>query len=137
MEFTDRQILITRVYSPKMWGAAAVTHLLFCVTILTGVILTFTHLISGRPAMQFAALTFLPLLLAAIRAALRVTAAQEMLPQIKSQIQQQSWIHLVLGVFIPYLYLANFAASAFGRRIRWRGISYELVSPQQTRILIR
>lgn len=137
MEFTNRQILITRVYSPKMWGTAAATHLLFCVTILLGVILTLTDLITGRPAMQFAALTFLPLLLSAIRAALRVTAAQEMLPQIKSQIQQQSWIHLVLGVFIPYLYLANFATSALGRRIRWRGISYELVSPQQTRILIR
>jgi ceramide glucosyltransferase len=137
MEFTNRQILITRVYSPKMWGTAAATHLLFCVTILMGVVLTISDLISGRPAMQFAALTFLPLLLAAIRAALRVTAAQEMLPQIKSQIQQQSWIHLVLGVFIPYLYCANFAASAMGRKIRWRGISYELISPQQTRIVIR
>ena len=137
MEFTNRQILITRVYAQKMWGTAAALHLLFCVTILMGVLLTVRDLISGRPAMQFAALTFLPLLLSAIRAALRVTAVQEMLPQIKSQIQQQSWIHLVLGVFIPYLYLANFAASAFGRRIRWRGISYELISAQQTRILIR
>jgi len=40
-------------------------------------------------------------------------------------------------VFIPYWYCVNFAASAFGRTIRWRGISYELISPQQTRILIR
>lgn len=137
MEFTNRQILITRVYSPQMWGMAAATHLLFCVTILMGVFLTVGDLISGRPAMQFAALTFLPLLLAAIRGALRVTAAQEMLPQIKAQIQQQSWLHLLLGVFIPYLYCANFAASALGRTVRWRGISYELISPQQTRILLR
>src|SRR5579863_4046269 len=137
MEFTNRQILITRVYSPKMWAVAAATHALFCLTILLGVILTIGDLLVGRPAMQFAALTFLPLLLSAIRGALRVTVAQEMLPQIKSQIQQQSWIHLVLGVFIPYLYCVNFAASAFGRKIRWRGISYELISPQQTRILIR
>ena len=137
MEFTNRQILITRVYSPKMWAGAAATHALFCLTILLGVILTVGDLLAGRPTMQFAALTFLPLLLAAIRGALRVTVAQEMLPQIKSQIQQQSWVHLVLGVFIPYLYCVNFAVSALGRKIRWRGISYELISPHQTRILIR
>src|ERR1700730_5761955 len=27
-EFTNRQVLITKVYSPKMWASAAVTHLL-------------------------------------------------------------------------------------------------------------
>lgn len=137
MEFTNRQILITRVYSPRMWMIAFMTHLLFSLTLLFGLFLTLRDLIAGRPAMQFAALTFLPLLLASIRGALRVTAAQEMLPSLKSQIQQQSWIHLILGVLIPYLYCGNFLASAFNRTIRWRGIRYELISPQQTRILAR
>jgi hypothetical protein len=87
--------------------------------------------------LPFAALTFLPLLLAAIRSALRVTVGQEMLPALKSQIQQQSWIHLLLGVWVPYLYAINFVASATTRTIRWRGIRYELISPQQTRIVAR
>ena len=85
--------------------------------------------------MQFAALTFLPLLLAAIRGATRVTAAQEMLQFLKPQVQQQAWVHLVLGVWVPLLYAANFIASALTRTIRWRGIRYELISPQQTRIV--
>jgi ceramide glucosyltransferase len=135
MEFTNRQILITRVYAPKLWARAAATHFLFGLTILLGFGVTAGNLIAGRPALQFAALTFLPLLLASIRGALRVTAAQEMLPSVKAQIQQQSWIHLLLGVWIPYLYCANFLSSALSRKIRWRGIRYELVSPQQTRIL--
>jgi ceramide glucosyltransferase len=137
MEFTNRQMLITRVYSPKMWAIAGATHLLFCGTILLGIGLTLGNLLAERPALPFAAFTFLPLLLAAIRSALRVTVGQEMLPTLKSQIQQQSWIHLLLGVWVPYLYAINFVASATTRTIRWRGIRYELISPQQTRILAR
>lgn len=137
MEFTNRQILITRVYSPKLWMIAGLTHLLFCITILLGILVTLQSLFTGHPAMQFAALTFLPLLLAAIRGAIRVTAAQDALSSIKSQIQNQSWIHLVLGTIIPFLYAANFIASLVTRTIRWRGIRYELISPQQIKILTR
>jgi ceramide glucosyltransferase len=137
MEFTNRQILITRVYSPRMWLVAGLTHLLFCGTILLGIFVTLKALITGHPAMQFAALVFLPLLLAALRGAIRVIAAQEALQPLKSQIQSQSWVHLVLGTIIPYLYSVNFVSSLVTRTIRWRGIRYELVSPQQTRIVSR
>jgi ceramide glucosyltransferase len=135
MEFTNRQIQITRVYSPRLWATAGATHLLFCLTILFGVFLALGDFFAGRPAFQIAALTFLPLLLASIRAALRVTAVQEILPSLRPQIQQQSWIHLLLGIWIPYLYAINFLASVTTRKIRWRGIRYELISPQQTRII--
>lgn len=47
MEFTHRQILITRVYSPKMWLTAGLTHLLFCVTILLGIFTTLKSLLGG------------------------------------------------------------------------------------------
>lgn len=135
MEFTNRQILITRVYSSKMWAVAGATHLLFCVTIALGVFLMLADVFAGRPSMQIAALTFLPLLLASIRGAFRVIAVQESLPTMKDQIQQQSWIHLLLGVLTPYLYSLNFLVSAVTRKIRWRGIRYELVSAQQTNII--
>src|SRR5262249_3302026 len=108
MEFTNRQMRITRVYSPKLWARAAATHALFCLTLLLGLVTTAAKFLAGRPAIEFAALAFLPLLLASIRGALRVTAAQEMLPATKQQIQEQSWIHLLVGVWIPFLYCANF-----------------------------
>lgn len=137
MEFTNRQILITRVYSPKTWTAAFITHSLFCLTVLLGLVTTLASLLAGLPSFNLAALTFLPFLLAAIRGAIRVTVVQEMLPALKPQIQQQAWIHLFLGVWMPFLYLANFTHSLLSRVIRWRGIRYELISPQQTRILGR
>jgi ceramide glucosyltransferase len=134
-EFTNRQILITRVYSTKMWAIAFATHAFFCLTVVLGILLTFGKLIATLPALPLAALTFLPLLLSAIRGALRVSAVAEVLPAQKSQIMGQSWIYIVLGVFIPFLYLLNFVMSTLNRKIYWRGVRYEVVSPQQTKVL--
>jgi ceramide glucosyltransferase len=134
-EFTNRQILITRVYAEKIWNAAAATHLLFCVTLVLGGLLTFNNILASLPALQLATLTFLPLLLAAIRGALRLVAVGEALPAARSQIMGQAWIYIVLGVFISFLYLVNFAMSLITRKTRWRGVLYEVISPNQTRVL--
>jgi hypothetical protein len=75
------------------------------------------------------------MLLAAIRGGLRVAAATEVLSPLRAQIVGQAWMYIVLGVFTPYLFLLNFLMSMFTRKIRWRGVTYELISPQQTRIL--
>lgn len=135
LEFTNRQILITKVYAQKMWGIAFATHALFCLTFVLGFTLTLGDLISGLPSMHLAGLTFLPLLLASMRSALRIVAVAELLPAYKSQINSQSWIYITIGVFIPFLYLWNFFSSLITRQIRWRGIRYELVSQYETRIL--
>ena len=76
----------------------------------------------------------LPLLLAAFRGALRVVGVTEAIPSCRSEIMAQSWIYILLAVLVPYLYLYNFCASLIGRRLRWRGIEYELISPEQTRV---
>jgi ceramide glucosyltransferase len=135
MEFTNRQILITRVYAEKIWGTAAGTHLLYCVSLVLGSILTLGDVLATRPAFHLATLTFLPVLLSMIRGALRAAGVSEALPTYKSQIAAQAWIYVVLTVFVPFLYLANFTTSLITRKIRWRGITYELISSQQTRIL--
>lgn len=135
LEFTNRQILITRIYSEKMWAIAFATHAVFCLTIVLGVWLTLGKLLATLPALPLASLTFLPLLLAAIRGAIRVATVSEVLPAYRSQIMGQSWVYIVLGVFIPFLYLVNFVSSLLNRKIYWRGVRYEVISPQQTRIL--
>jgi ceramide glucosyltransferase len=135
MEFTNRQVLITRVYAEKMWAIAAGTHLLYCLSFILGTILTLSDFLATRPAFHLAALTFLPVLLAMIRGALRAAGVSEVLPTYRSQIASQAWIYVLLTVFIPFLYLVNFITSLITRKIRWRGVTYELVSPEQTRIL--
>lgn len=135
LEFTNRQILITRVYAIKMWRAALLTHVLYCLTLVLGLYLILTTTLAGRPAFHLVVLTFLPMLLSAIRGVLRLTGVTEALPAARAQILGQAWIYVLLTMFVPFLYLANFVNSLVTRKIRWRGLSYELISPQQTRIL--
>jgi cellulose synthase/poly-beta-1,6-N-acetylglucosamine synthase-like glycosyltransferase len=135
LEFTNRQILITRVYAPKIWRAAAVTHLFYCVTVVLGLALAFVELLNERPALHIAMLTFFILLLSAIRASLRVAAVTEILPASKAQIMAQAWVNIALPWAIPFLYLVNFAHSLLSRKICWRNIHYELISANQTRII--
>lgn len=135
VEFTGRQMRITRVYRPQMWATAFGTHFLYCVTLLLGLVVIANLTVEARPAFQVTTLLVLPLLLAAMRGALRVIGVTEALPSYRSQIVSQSWIYIVLTMFVPFLYLVNFTGSLFGRKIRWRGIEYELVSTEQTKVL--
>ena len=135
MEFTNRQILITRVYAEKMWGIAACTHLLYCLSLVLGTYLTLGDFLATRPAFHLAALTFLPVLLSMIRGALRAAGVSEILPMYRAQIASRAWIYVLLAALIPFFYLVNFITSVTTRKIRWRGVTYELISPQQTRIL--
>lgn len=136
MEFTSRQIVITRVYAGKMWASAAGTHFLFCVTFVLGMTLTVSNMLGSLPSLQVAGLTFLPLLLAAIRGGMRVLGVTEVVPSARVQILGQAWVYVVLGVFVPFLYLLNFAFSLLTRKVRWRGVLYELISPNQTKVLL-
>jgi ceramide glucosyltransferase len=135
LEFTNRQILITRVYAEKVWAPAAATHLLYCLTLLLGASLILSDIFTQRPAFHIVTLTFLPILLSSIRGALRLIGVTEALPAGRSQITGQAWIYVLLTVFIPFLYVINFVNSLVTRKIRWRGVTYELASPERTRIL--
>ena len=136
LEFTNRQILITRVYAQKMWGMAAGAHFLYCLTLLLGTSLTIADFLAARPAFHLVTLTFLPVLLSMIRGALRAAGVSEALPAYRSQIASQGWIYVFLTLFLPFLYAVNFIASLVTRKIRWRGVTYELISSQQTRVLV-
>jgi ceramide glucosyltransferase len=137
LEFTDRQMRITRVYRTKMWATAFATHFLYCLTLLIGLYVALSLTFESRPAFQITTVLILPLLLAAMRGALRVIGVTEALPALRAQIMAQSWIYILLAMIVPYLYVINFFSSLMGRKLRWRGIEYELISPEQTRVLTR
>jgi len=135
LEFTNRQVLITRVYAGNVWGPAVATHLLYSMTLLFGVILFLSITFEQRPAFQIATLTFLPVVLSSIRSAIRLVGVTEALPAARSQIMGRAWIYILLTIFVPFLYLLNSVNSLITRKIRWRGVTYELIGPEQTRII--
>jgi ceramide glucosyltransferase len=135
LEFTNRQVLITRVYAERMWAYPAGTHLFYCLTVVLGLSLGLGEVFAQRTALPIFAVTFLIFLLSAIRAGLRVVGVTEIFPASRALIMNQSWIYIALTAAIPFLYLINFINSVVTRKIRWRDLRYELMSPNETRII--
>ena len=136
-EFTNRQLIITRVYAPKLWLTAALGHVFYCAVLLLGLGLFVNNWAAGLPSLQILTLTLFPVILAAGRGVLRLIAVIDLLPEWREKLLTYGWAWTLLAPLVPFLYLYNSLVAAFTRRITWRGIRYELISPQQTRILAR
>ncbi len=137
IEFTNRQIRITRVYAPRMWAFAALAHGLYCGAVLFAAVAIVNEAFTGVAAFSLLLMALLIPLLAALKGALRAVAVSELLPDWRTKVQQWSWAWIALAPVVPFLYLCNLLGAAFSRQVRWRGIRYELISPNQTRILLR
>jgi ceramide glucosyltransferase len=135
LEFTNRQILITRVYSPRRWQMGFAVHLSYCLTLLFGVYVIFHCMADGVPWGQLFALLLAIPLLAAMKGALRTIVVGEAMPEWKAKINQYAWVWPLLAPLVPFLFMWNFVMSLITKRIRWRGIRYELLSPNMTRIV--
>ena len=137
LEFTNRQIVITRVYEPSLWRMGGIAHALYCAAVLTGIGMYFANLLAGEPAIQILLLAMAPPVLSMARGVLRLTAILDILPDWKAKLLGDGWIWTFLAAVVPFLSLWNTGVALFTRKIRWRGIRYELLSPGQTRILTR
>lgn len=137
LEFTNRQILLTRVYSPKRWMMGAAAHLSYSVTLIFAAFVVLATIVSGAPWFNLLLFALVVPLLAAMKGAIRTLAVLDLLPEWKPQLNQWSWAWAVLAPIVPFLFSWNFIASLLSRRTRWRGIRYELVSPNMTRVLTR
>jgi ceramide glucosyltransferase len=135
LEFTNRQILVTRVYAPRQWGMGAAAHVSYSLTLIYAAIVVLGLMISGDPWNQPALMTLVVPLLAAMKGAIRTIAVTELLPEWRGPISQWSWVWSALAPVVPFLFTWNFIMSLLTRRIRWRTVRYELVSPAVTRIL--
>jgi ceramide glucosyltransferase len=130
LEFTNRQLKITRVYAPHLWKPLLIGSLLFCAVFFGGLTVVILRAILG--------LSYgLPLVMLAIIYALGTAKSYIRLKAVSmplSSYRRQLVPHLVLWPLASAIYLWNAIAAAFSRRIKWRGITYELQS--QTEVLI-
>lgn len=137
LEFTNRQIIIMRVYESRLWVLGGLAHALYCGAVLMGVGLFIRNLVTDAPAVQLLLLASAPPMLSMGRGVLRLAAIVEVLPDWKSKLLADGWIWTFLAAVAPFLALWNTLVASFSRQIRWRGIRYQLLSPGQTRILLR
>jgi ceramide glucosyltransferase len=131
IEFTTRQMTITRVYAPHVWRLALISHLLFNITFWGGLLLAGLR---SRPALDW----LLPAIFVTgvASAATRKTVAGKVLTRNldleTAASPHWTWLMVIVSPAVSLLYLYNLAASAWTRRITWRGIGYEMVSPSET-----
>ena len=129
LEFTTRQIKITRVYASHLWLALLLGSAHFTLAFFGGLIL-----ISVDPRSSAAYIfPFIIFALGATKSFLRFRAISAVLKTSRTDLLA----HIFLWPFASLLYLYNAIAAGFSRRIKWRGITYELKSPTEAVIISR
>jgi ceramide glucosyltransferase len=132
LEFTTRQVKITRVYASHLWLPLMLGSGLFCTVFFGGIVLL---LVSGSiPVLVVPAILFL---LGAAKSLIRWRAITVPLAEHRSKLNRDLWAHTFLWPFASLLYFYNTIVAAFSRRIKWRGITYELKSPSEAVIISR
>ncbi|MDQ3804553.1 MAG: glycosyltransferase family 2 protein, partial [Acidobacteriota bacterium] len=135
LEFTTRQLKITRVYAPGLWGIVLFSNLLFVVVFFGGVALTAARAALGLNFAWTLAAVCAVFLLGVWKAFFRLRAVALVLEDYHPELRAGLWAHLTLWPLTAALFLYNALAAGLSRRITWRGIRYELKSPTETVII--
>ena len=133
LEFSTRQMKITRVYAEHLWRASLIGSYVFSTVFWTGVLLLF--FVSGEHFWLTLFFTGTIFALGAGKAFLRLQAVGLVLKDYEKELQRQLISHLFLWTITPLLYFYNSVCALLSRRIVWRGIEYELKSATETVIL--
>ena len=136
LEWTTRQIILTRVYEPGLWWPALGIHVFYCGVFLYGFALAACRL-AGSWWMSAAILLTLGAIasLAVAKGAFRLASVLLLLPEHREQLRRAWWSPTLVAALVPWLMALNCLLSALTRRITWRGVTYELRSPWETRVL--
>ncbi len=135
MEWSFRQLLITRVYNPRLWWLAVVGQSINTLALWGGASLVVSSLVisAERPA-WFAAIPGLMLavyLLGCWKAWLRLDAVETVFEGTpRFRLRMVTW-----GPLAALVTTQGLLRSAFSREISWRGIRYRLKGPSRTEIL--
>jgi ceramide glucosyltransferase len=135
LEFTTRQVIITRVYNARLWWIGIISQVLFNSVFFGGLIFAGLNMAMGKAYPPMFVLLALIYLLGSAKGLLRMLAARLMLPRARREITKLWWMYCLLWILVSPLYLYNFLKSATTRRILWRGVLYELRSPQETVVI--
>ncbi len=134
-EFTTRQLKITRVYAPHLWRIVLISNLLFVAVFFGGIALASVRAALGLSFAWPLFLVCVIFLLGMWKAFFRLRAVALALDEYHAELRAGLWAHLLLWPLAAALFLYNALAAALSRRIVWRGIGYELISPTETAII--
>ncbi len=142
LDWAARQILITRVYSPRLWKLALLSQFPFvigwwwavcrCVTEVANVLMGggLTH-----PArVDFSLVSFI-YLLGVIRGWYRWQSIRLIRSDSLTAIDRFAWCYMLLAPLVSTLTAYTLVASLLNTQVKWRGVKYELISSREMRVI--
>lgn len=135
VEFTNRQMKITRAYAAHLWKGVLFGSAIFVLVFFGGIALVVARALAGLSFATPLLILLTMFAMGAMKAYLRLRAVALAIDDHRIRSFGTTLAHLLLWPFASLLYLCNALAAAFSRRITWRGISYELKSASETVII--
>ena len=133
LSFGRRQFLLTRITTPGTWWFGLLSSFYSVIGLYGGAIAAVyayytanAHwkLIAAVPVTFFVGHLFCSIL--------RQHLIVKLLPADAAAMKVARWADIAAGWLLSPVLLAIIISSAFGRRVRWRGITYKLISPTKT-----
>jgi len=146
LEWSTRQMILTKVYSRRLWQLALVSQWTFSLVwwwALAGVALAFipstpastTAAVWSGGIRKYALLAGLLFLFGAVRSWYRVRTIQHLRPEHRDEIQDFWWGYVLLFPLASTLTAYNLARSALASSVEWRGVRYEFGAAQEVRVI--
>ncbi|HKO59562.1 MAG TPA: glycosyltransferase family 2 protein [Pyrinomonadaceae bacterium] len=135
LEFTNRQLKITRTYAPHLWRSALIGSLIFTVVFFGGLMWVAARAVQRQSFVVPLSLLLIVYVLGAVKSYIRLQAVAASLESYRKQLFASLPAHVLLWPVASALFLVNGIVAAFSRRITWRGITYELKSATEAVII--
>ena len=135
LEFTTRQMKITRVYAPHLWLLSFFGSGVFNAVMIAAFLIEMFR--QKNDFVVFAAIATIVLvsIFGIGKSWLRLKAVKLVLTECEPELSRQFLTQNTLWLLTPALFLYNSLAAWMSRRLKWRGITYELKSPTETVII--
>lgn len=135
LEFTTRQMKITRTYATPLWVLSFFGSALFCSVMLAGLMIVIFSRANTFDVLLSTCVLFTVTVFSTLKAWLRLDAVRLVLPQFADQLRRRSFTQYTLWLVTPPIFLLNSIAALLSRRMTWRGTTYELKSASETVII--
>jgi len=124
LEFTNRQMKITRAYAPHLWMNCLLGSLLFNIVFVWSFLIIFLDTFKSALSWFAVGCVVLVSLFSIAKSLLRLKAISLVLGNYN--IKYQYVTHSILWTISPSIYLYNSICAIFSKTIVWRGIRYKV-----------
>jgi ceramide glucosyltransferase len=136
MRWANRQMIITRVYAPRLWALGLAAHVLYSLTFIFGLLVLLNPAGGWERFAVLAALAAI-LGLGMGKGNIRAMVAREIFPEERGFLARYGKRYWQLTLLVPWVMLYNFVVAGWVRTIEWSGVRYRLRSDHEVEVVAR